>query len=270
MSTLYTLTRGDAPLVVNIPHGGTWVPAELRPLMQAEALGVPDTDWHVDRLYDFVRARGVTLMAATHSRYVIDLNRDPDGGVLYPGASNTELCPTTRFDGGPVWKDEAAGHLLLDVAARRRQYFDPYHAQLAAELARVQARHGYAVLLDGHSIISHCARFFDGKLPDLNLGTADGASCPPGLQQAAAQALAGGRLHRGGQRTLQGRLDHPPLRAAGRGLSRPAAGNGPVGLHDRASAVPLAAGTRRAAAPGAGNAGRGAAGLARRLGVNCQ
>ncbi|AEE67940.1 N-formylglutamate amidohydrolase [Bordetella pertussis] len=189
MSTLYTLTRGDAPLVVNIPHGGTWVPAELRPLMQAEALGVPDTDWHVDRLYDFVRARGVTLMAATHSRYVIDLNRDPDGGVLYPGASNTELCPTTRFDGGPVWKDEAAGHLLLDVAARRRQYFDPYHAQLAAELARVQARHGYAVLLDGHSIISHCARFFDGKLPDLNLGTADGASCPPGLQQAAAQAL---------------------------------------------------------------------------------
>jgi len=190
MTTLYTLTRGDAPLVINIPHVGTWVPTELRPLMTAPALGVPDTDWHVDRLYDFARERGATLMAATHSRYVIDLNRDPEGADLYPGASNTELCPTGRFDGGPIWNDGTAGHPLLDVAARRRQYFDPYHAQLAAELQRVHARHGYVVLLDGHSIISRCARFFEGRLPDLNLGTADGASCAPALQQAAAAALA--------------------------------------------------------------------------------
>lgn len=190
MTTLYTLARGDAPLVINIPHVGTWVPTELRPLMTAQALGVPDTDWHVDRLYDFARARGVTLMAATHSRYVVDLNRDPEGAALYPGASNTELCPTGRFDGGPVWCDGAAADPLLDVAARRRAYFDPYHAQLRAELDRVHARHGYVVLLDGHSIISRCARFFEGRLPDLNLGTADGASCAASLQDAAARVLA--------------------------------------------------------------------------------
>lgn len=205
MSTLYTLTRGDAAGRQH-PHGGTWVPAELRPLMQAEALGVPDTDWHVDRLYDFVRARGVTLMAATHSRYVIDLNRDPDGGVLYPGASNTELCPTTRFDGGPVWKDEAAGHLLLDVAARRRQYFDPYHAQLAAELARVQARHGYAVLLDGHSIISHCARFSTASCPTSTWA-------PP--TAPAARPACSRRPRRPCRRTASPRRSTDASRAAG-------------------------------------------------------
>ncbi len=189
MTSLYSLSRGDAPLVINIPHVGTWVPTELRPFLQAQAQGVPDTDWHVDRLYDFARASGATLMAATHSRYVIDLNRDPDGGSLYPGASNTELCPTTRFDGGPVWLPGTEAEPALDVQTRRRAYFDAYHAQLAAELARVHALHGYVILLDGHSIISTCERFFDGKLPDLNLGTADGSSCAASLQQVAAKAL---------------------------------------------------------------------------------
>jgi len=190
MSALYSLSLGDAPLLINVPHVGTWVPAPLRPLMDTQALGVPDTDWHVDRLYDFARAHGVTLMAATHSRYVIDLNRDPQGATLYPGASNTELCPSSRFDGGPVWRDGVQHDPLLDSEARRREYFTPYHERLNAELQRLHARHGYAILLDGHSIVSRCARFFDGRLPDLNLGTADGASCDPSLQTAAAQTLS--------------------------------------------------------------------------------
>ncbi|MFQ1064432.1 N-formylglutamate deformylase [Bordetella trematum] len=189
MTALYALSRGDTPLLINLPHVGTWVPPELRAHLLPEAQCVPDTDWHVDRLYDFARSLGVTLMAATHSRYVIDLNRDPQGAALYPGASNTELCPTSRFDGGPVWADSAAQAPALSVALRRERYFTPYHARLDAELQRLHARHGYAILLDGHSIISRCERFFDGQLPDLNLGTADGASCAPSLQAEASAVL---------------------------------------------------------------------------------
>jgi N-formylglutamate amidohydrolase len=149
--------------------------------------GVPDTDWHVEKLYAFAGATGATLLAATHSRYVADLNRDPTGAALYPGADNTELCPTRTFDDRPIY----AGALPSEreIEARRRTYFDPYHARLAAEIERVRERHGYAVLLDGHSIRAEVPRFFSGRLPDLNLGTADGRSCAAEVEALAATVL---------------------------------------------------------------------------------
>ena len=129
-------------------------------------------------------------MVATHSRYVVDLNRDPSGAALYPGADNTELCPTRTFADEPIYVPGGAPD-AAEVAARRSEYFEPYHRLLAAEIERVRVRHGYAILLDGHSIRSRVPRFFAGRLPDLNLGTADGASCAPSVQQAAALVLAG-------------------------------------------------------------------------------
>lgn len=188
MEILYTLHRGNAPLIIDIPHAGIYIPLELRARMTPMAQTLPDTDWHVPLLYDFARALDVTLMAATHSRYVIDLNRDPAGVALYPGASNTEVCPTTTFHDQPVYL-EGQSPTEAEIATRRVRYFDPYHAVLAEEIARLKALHGYAVLLDGHSIASHVPRFFDGALPDLNLGTADGASCAPSLQAVATTAL---------------------------------------------------------------------------------
>lgn len=187
---LCDLVRGDAPLVIDVPHSGTHVLPHLAQRLTAAARAVPDTDWHVEKLYSFARNAGVTLLIATHSRYVVDLNRDPSGISLYPGADTTELCPMRTFANEPVYVD-GGGPEAREIAARRSEYFDPYHARLAAEIERVRARHGYAILLDGHSIRSEVPRFFAGRLPDLNLGTADGASCAPSVQEAAEMVLAG-------------------------------------------------------------------------------
>ena len=187
--SLYALHRGEGTLVVDIPHAGTHVPAAIASAMDADAAALPDTDWHVHELYAFAHEAGATVMAATHSRYVVDLNRDPAGVALYAGADNTELVPTRTFDNAAIWRAGAAPG-RDDVAARTREYFTPYHDALAAEVARVKARHGHAVLLDAHSIRSQVPRFFEGTLPDLNLGTADGRSADDGLARLAAGVLA--------------------------------------------------------------------------------
>jgi N-formylglutamate amidohydrolase len=187
---LCAIERGDSPLVIDVPHAGTHVPPALAARLTPAARAVPDTDWHVEKLFAFARGAGATLVVATHSRYVVDLNRDPSGAVLYPGADNTELCPTRTFADEPIYRPGDAPD-AAEVAARRSEYFDPYHQLLAAEIERVRMRQDYAILLDGHSIRSRVARFFAGRLPDLNLGTADGASCAPSVQQAAALVLAG-------------------------------------------------------------------------------
>jgi N-formylglutamate amidohydrolase len=184
------LVRGDAPLVIDVPHAGTHVPPEIARRLTPAARALADTDWHVEKLYAFARDAGVTLFVATHSRYVVDLNRDPSGIALYPGTENTELCPTRTFANEPVYA-EGRGPDAREIAVRRSEYFDPYHAQLTAEIERVRARHGYAILLDGHSIRSEVPRFFAGRLPDLNLGTVDGASCASSVQGAADMVLAG-------------------------------------------------------------------------------
>ena len=187
--TLYELARGDAPLVVDVPHAGTFVPPDIAARFTAAARALPDTDWHVEKLYAFARQSGATLMAATHSRYVVDLNRDPTGASLYPGADVTELCPTRTFANEPIYEAQRSQD-AAEFAVRRGRYFDPYHAALAAEIERLRARHGFVLLVDAHSIRSEVPRFFPGHLPDLNLGTSDGKSCAGDVQSLAAALLA--------------------------------------------------------------------------------
>lgn len=190
---LWRIDRGSGdgvPLIVNVPHSGTYLPPSIVLTLTAAGLRVPDTDWHVDRLYNFVPALGATLMVATHSRIVVDLNRDPSGVEMYPGASNTEICPTATFHDEPVYmvgmEPDAA-----TITSRIEHYWLPYHAQLAVEITRIRERHGFCVVLDGHSIASEVPLFFAGRLPDLNLGTADGRSCAPSLEQSAFEVMAG-------------------------------------------------------------------------------
>ena len=188
--TLCEIQRGDSPLVIDVPHAGTFAPDAIAARLTPAARAFPDTDWHVEKLFAFAGDVGATLLVATHSRYVVDLNRDPSGTALYPGADNTELCPTRTFADEPVFAEGSAPD-VAEVAARRSEYFEPYHALLSVEIERVRSRHGYAILLDGHSIRSRVPRFFGGRLPDLSLGTADGASCAPAIQTCSALVLAG-------------------------------------------------------------------------------
>jgi N-formylglutamate deformylase len=171
----YRFTAGQVPLLVSMPHVGTYVPAEVEARFDDGARGLPDTDWHVDRLYDFLEDLGASVLRATHSRYVIDLNRAADGKPLYPGASETELCPVTTFADQPIYRPGQAPE-PDEIAARRGAIWRPYHDCLAGELAALKARHGIALLWDAHSIRSEVPRFFDGRLPDLNFGTGGGIS----------------------------------------------------------------------------------------------
>lgn len=177
---LFTFKEGSLPLLVSMPHSGTHIPPEIAARMTDAARAVPDTDWHIPELYDFLAELDVSVLQATHSRYVVDLNRTPDGAVLYAGADNTELCPTATFDREAIYRKGEAP-TPGEVVARRETYWQPYHDRIAAELAALRARHGIALLWDAHSIRSQVPRFFEGRLPDLNLGTGDGAAAAPDL-----------------------------------------------------------------------------------------
>lgn len=185
---VFTLHRGHTPLLVSLPHVGTVIPAELRERLVPRALQVEDTDWHLDQLYNFVRGSGASLLVPQHSRYVIDLNRPPDNTPMYAGANNTELCPLRFFSGDALYHDDEAPD-AAEIDRRRDTYWRPYHDALQGELARIKATHGRAILFDGHSIKSVLPWLFEGQLPDLNLGTARGQSCAPGLRIALASVL---------------------------------------------------------------------------------
>lgn len=188
MTDLFRFTPGRKAVIVNVPHAGTVIPDDIAATLTAAGRAMPDTDWHVDRLYVAALQMGCAMMVATHSRIVADLNRDPGGAMLYPGASNTELCPTSTFADEPVYLDGKQPD-THEIERRRRTYWQPYHDKLAIEVEAIKAKHGHCILLDAHSIRSAVPRFFEGKLPDLNLGTADGKSCAPGLAEQVFATL---------------------------------------------------------------------------------
>jgi N-formylglutamate deformylase len=180
---------GDTPLLISFPHSGTYVPPELSRRLRPEALDLPDTDWFVPQLYDFFRDLGASIIRATHTRYVVDLNRPPDGAPLYPGQRETTVCPTEAFDGEALYQD-GENPSSVEIAERLRTYWNPYHEKLSALTQAIKARHGHCLLWDAHSIASRVPGLFEGRLPDLNVGTASGRSCSPALLQLIRAALS--------------------------------------------------------------------------------
>jgi N-formylglutamate deformylase len=187
---LYKFRRGTAPLLVSMPHTGTHVPEWLAPRLTRAAKGLPDTDWHLEQLYNFVDDLGASVIVATHSRYVVDVNRPPDNANLYPGQDTTGVVPVDTFDKAPLYL-RGFEPSEAEVRSRIEQYWKPYHAKLAQELKRIKGEHGRALLWDAHSILSVVPRFFEGKLSDFNLGTADGKSCGKGLGEALLAKISG-------------------------------------------------------------------------------
>jgi N-formylglutamate deformylase len=188
MYPAFHFQQGSTPLLISMPHVGTTIPTEVAAQMLPVAQEKADTDWHLALLYNMAQELGASTLIAEHSRYVIDLNRAPDNANLYPGQDTTGLCPVDTFAKQPLYLPD---QLPTDAEIQRRiqTYWQPYHQQLQAELARLQRQHRRVVLWDAHSIASVVPRFFDGRLPDLNFGTADQKSCAPALQQRLAACL---------------------------------------------------------------------------------
>jgi N-formylglutamate deformylase len=186
MSILYYWHQGTSPLLISIPHDGRRIPPRIADRMSEEGTAIPDTDWHVRRLYDFAKLSGASIISAKFSRYVVDLNRSSDDAALYGDRVASGLFPDTTFAGDPIYKDGEV------VSARQRErrlarYWRPWHTQLAESLVRIRERFGYALLWDAHSIRSKVPRLFDGELPDLSIGTNGGTSCPAAVEKAVAE-----------------------------------------------------------------------------------
>jgi N-formylglutamate deformylase len=181
-----SVTDGTSPVVIAVPHAGTWLPDDIRARLNARGAALADTDWHVNRLYQGLLP-GAAMVVANFHRYVVDPNRPPDGASLYPGQNTTGLVANTDFDGEAIWTAPPAAD---EIAARVAAYHTPYHGTVQAALDAAKARHGVAILYDAHSIRSRIPFLFDGTLPDLCIGTADGASCAEALSEAALEVAA--------------------------------------------------------------------------------
>ncbi len=184
---VFEVKTGSSPVILGFPHTGTAVPADIWERLNDNGRILADTDWHIHHLYDGLLSEATTVRAPFH-RYVIDANRDPAGVSLYPGQNTTGLVPETDFDGKAIWKDGQAP-TEADIAVRLRDFHAPYHAALAAEIERVRAIHGVAILFDCHSIRSHIPFLFEGRLPDFNIGTDMGKTCNSAIEQATLTAV---------------------------------------------------------------------------------
>ncbi|MDN3652448.1 N-formylglutamate deformylase [Thalassotalea ponticola] len=182
----YTLIEGNLPLLISMPHNGTDIADHIKHTMTDVAHKVEDTDWYLDRLYDFAKHLGAYILMPKYSRYVIDLNRDPTGVSLYPGADTTELCPTTSFKSEPLYKD-GQQPTEDEITRRINDYWQPYHQAIADTLATMRHQFGKAVMLEAHSIASVVPRFFDGQLPDFNFGNNQGQSCAKSMLESIEQ-----------------------------------------------------------------------------------
>ena len=210
MADTFTLHRGTTPLLISMPHAGTLIPEPLKPRYTARALEVEDTDWFLDRLYAFAGDLGAGLLLPRLSRYVIDLNRPSDNRPMYAGRNNTELCPTRHFTGDPIYR-EGQAPAEAEIRERVARYWQPYHDALREETQRLRAMHGHCVLFDAHSIKSELPWLFEGTLPHMNLGTAEGTSCATTLRETLAAIFAAQQAYshvvdgrfKGGQITRQ-------------------------------------------------------------------
>ncbi len=186
---VFDVKQGSSPVILGFPHVGTEVPAAIWDRLNDNGKLLADTDWHIHRLYEGLLEDATTVRATFH-RYVIDANRDPAGGSLYPGQNTTGLVPETDFDGAPIWK-EGQAPTEADIAERLAHFHAPYHAALAAEIARVKAIHGVAILYDCHSIRSRIPFLFEGRLPDFNVGTDMGRTCAKAIEEATYAVCTG-------------------------------------------------------------------------------
>ncbi len=189
--TLHPAQGTEVPILISVPHCGTEFPDELKDQYKPNLIASPDdTDWFVHQLYDFAPSMGMMMIAAKYSRWVIDLNRDPESKPLYTdGRIITGLCPTTTFLGELLYRDERKEIDQHEIDRRLNSYYKPYHQQLEENLIRLKNKFGKVLLWDCHSIRQIVPTIQKEKFPDLILGDADGTSASPGLIEATLGVL---------------------------------------------------------------------------------
>lgn len=186
MSNCFDFREGFLPLLISVPHDGHELPRDIALRMTDAGRAIPDTDWHVNRLYDFAARMGAYVISANFSRYVVDLNRSSDDAALYRGQVSTGLCPEKTFAGDRIYNGDA-GVSAEEKTARVEKYWQPYHDKLADALCDIKTAHGSALLWDAHSIPGEVSLLFEGQLPDLNIGSNGGKSCAGEIEKAVAR-----------------------------------------------------------------------------------
>ncbi len=186
MAESVRVEQGEGPIILAMPHSGTHVPDDIFRRLNQRGQKLADTDWHVDLLYEGL-GNDYTRVQACFHRYVIDPNRAADDEALYPGQNSTGLVPLVDFNGDTIWHEPPDD---IDKVFRLHHFHQPYHRALKAQIERVRRRHGIVLLFDCHSIRSQLPFLFEGRLPDLNIGTHNGRSCDPRLQKAAETICA--------------------------------------------------------------------------------
>ncbi len=190
---VYTIIKPASvllPVVLSIPHAGKFVPEDIRIQLKQDLLPPDDTDWFVDELYNFASSLGITTIKAENSRWVIDLNRNPDDTPLYTdNRIITALCTTTNFMGEPIYTDERKKVTDEEVSLRKELYFTPYHQAMQQLLNEVKTEFGSVLLWDCHSIRRFVPSIQPQPFPDLILGSADGVSASQTIIDTVSNAL---------------------------------------------------------------------------------
>ena len=158
------------PVLVEVPHSGLQVPADVEPQIDATPTAVlRDADMYVDQLYERAPQNGATLLVSRVSRYVVDLNRGPEevDSAAVPRHPHARHIPAR----GVVWRARTDGTPLLrsplttqQFARRIQLYYEPYHQTLREVATELRSRHGHVVILAAHSMPSTGRRVFGGRV----------------------------------------------------------------------------------------------------------
>jgi N-formylglutamate deformylase len=184
------------PFIVSVPHCGTEFPDELKDLFKDEMRQQhDDTDWFVHQLYKFASEMGITIIYAKYSRWVIDLNRDPESKPLYnDGRIITALTTTTDFFGNAIYKDEASHPDTAEVERRLNEYYWPYYRAIENLMLDIKDEFGKVLLWDAHSIRRLVPTIRATPFPDMILGSNDETSASQELIDTALDTLRTGNF----------------------------------------------------------------------------
>jgi N-formylglutamate deformylase len=193
---LHLPTTQAIPIIANVPHSGLLIPqGMLDQLELSHQHYLPNQDWHLDKLYDFLPKLGITVLQAIYSRYVVDLNRSPKE-PLFGNFWQSVIAEKTAFN-TPLYQSPPSRQ---EIQQRVDRYYHPYHDQLQRLLEQHVQQFGRVYLLDLHSFLGLiedeiCLGNGNGKTcGDRFISTVEEAFCSSGYQVVRNKVFSGGHI----------------------------------------------------------------------------